>query len=342
MENSVDKTIKKWMITGLSGQDGSYLAETLLERGDKVCAIIRRTSNINDHRYKHLLKYEETGQLEMTYADMCDYVSLNTAVRKFNPDYIVNLAAQSHVGISFDNPISTLMYNGLGPLHLLEIIRDFNPKIRFYQASSSELFGISPPPQNEDTPMLPQSPYGIAKLAAYHYVRLYRTAYGLHASNGILFNHESPRRGFNFVTRKITMEIAKIVNGEKEKINLGNLNATRDWGYSKDYMDAIIKIIERDEPIDVCIATTETHSIEEFLNEAFKLLELNWKDYVEIDDKFKRPAEVPALLGNPTKAKKVLGWEANTKFKELIIMMLKTDLKEIAGVTIEQAKEKMK
>jgi len=329
------------MITGFSGQDGSYLAETLLERGDQVCAIVRRTSTVSDENYKHLLKYEELGQLEMAYADMCDYVSLNHAVKKFNPDAIVNLAAQSHVGISFDNPISTLMYNGLGPLHLLEIIRDFNPKIRFYQASSSELFGISPPPQKEDTPMLPQSPYGIAKLAAYHYVRLYRKAYGLHVSNGILFNHESPRRGFNFVTRKITMEIAKIVNGDKDKINLGNLKATRDWGYSKDYMDAVIKIIERDEPIDVCIATTETHSIEEFLKEAFNLIGLDWKDYVVIDDKFKRPAEVPALLGDPSKAKEVLGWEAKTKFKDLITMMLESDLKEIANVSIEEAKELM-
>lgn len=333
--------MKTWMISGITGQDGSYISELLLERGDTVCAIMRRTSNLNDHRIKHLLKYEKSGQLKIVYADLLDDISIRRAISKFMPDYFINLAAQSHVGISFDNPISTFEFNALGPMRILEALKDIKPDCKFYQASSSEMWGISPPPQDEDTKMQPVSPYGISKTAAYWITRLYRNAYGMFATNGILHNHESEKRGFNFVTRKITMGIAKIVSGEEEKLTLGNLMAKRDWGFSKEYMEQVIKIMELDESMDILIATDEMHTIQEFLEECFGLIGLNWEDYVLISDSYKRPAEVPALLGNPKKAEEVLGWRAKTKFKELAKRMLENDLKEIAGCTIEQATQRM-
>lgn len=324
---------KTALITGIGGQDGSYLAESLLSKGYKVRGIVRRASLPNTRRIDHLDIYDEKyGKTDkspfyLLYADLADGTSIENVLQKVSPDEFYNIGAQSHVGISFDNPEATLNYNTLGPLRILEAIRKFNPKCKYYQASSSEMFGISPPPQNEDTPMLPQSPYGVSKLAAYHLTKLYRNAYGLFAANGILFNHESPRRGFNFVTRKITMGIADIVVGNKESISLGNLEAKRDWGYSKEYVEAMWKILQQDKPDDFVIATRETHTIREFLQEAFSQLDLNWEDYVKNNDSYRRPAEVPALLGDPSKAEKVLGWEPETKFKDLIKIMLASDLK---------------
>lgn len=321
------------LITGITGQDGSYLAELLLEKDYLVRGIVRRSSHPNTARIDHLDIYDEKfgktkdSPFYLLYADLSDSTSIRNALEKIEPDEIYNLGAQSHVGISFENPESTLNFNALGPLRILEAIRDMRLPVKFYQASSSEMFGISPPPQNENTPMLPQSPYGVSKLAAYHLTRLYRNAYGMFASNGILFNHESPRRGLNFVTRKITTGIADIIVGNKENISLGNLDAKRDWGFSKEYVEGIWRILQHDKADDFVIATQETHTIREFLDESFKMLGLNWQDYVKTNDNYRRPAEVPALLGDPTKAKKILGWEPKTKFKDLVSLMLASDLK---------------
>jgi len=322
------------LIFGISGQDGSYLAEFLLGKGYFVRGVIRRTSFPNTRRIDHLdIHDEKYGKTDaspfyLLYGDLGDSTSIRNILEKINPDEIYNLGAQSHVGISFDNPESTFNYNALGPLRILEAVRDMKLKCRYYQASSSEMFGISPPPQNEWTPMVPQSPYGISKLAGYHLTRLYRNAYGLFACNGILFNHESPRRGLNFVTKKITLSIADILVGKKEKIILGNLDAKRDWGFAGDYVEAIWRILQHDEPDDFVIATKETHTVREFLEESFNLLNLNWKNFVEINEKYKRPAEVPALLGDASKAKNILNWEPKIKFKALIKMMLAADIKE--------------
>jgi len=322
------------LITGIGGQDGSYLAEFLLKKGYFVRGVVRRASSPNTKRIDHLGIYEEKyGKTEespffLLYGDLADSTSIRNILEKVQPDEIYNLGAQSHVGISFDNPESTLNYNALGPLRILEAIRDMKLKCKYYQASSSEMFGISPPPQNEWTPMIPQSPYGISKLAGYHITRLYRNAYGIFACNGILFNHESPRRGLNFVTKKITRSIADIIIGEKEKIFLGNLDAKRDWGFAGDYVEAMWRILQHDTPDDFVIATRETHTVREFLDEAFSLLNLNWEDFVEISDNYKRPAEVPALLGDASKAKNILNWDSKTKFKDLVKMMLAADIKE--------------
>lgn len=317
-------------ITGIGGQDGSYLAEFLLSKGYLVRGMIRRASLPNEKRIEHLDIYGEypDSPYYTVYGDLSDASSIRNALEKIKPDEIYNIGAQSHVGISFQTPESTINFNLLGTLRILEAIRDMNLNCRFYQASSSEMFGISPPPQNEETNMLPQSPYGIAKLGAFHLTRMYRKAYGIFASNGILFNHESPRRGWNFVTKKITKEIAKIVIGEKKKIILGNLDAKRDWGYSKEYVEAMWRILQHEEPDDFVIATNETHTVRDFVQEAFNIFGLNWEDFVEISDKYKRPAEVPALLGDYSKAKKLLGWEPKTKFKDLVKMMVISDLKE--------------
>ena len=320
------------LITGIGGQDGSYLAEFLLSKGYRVRGIIRRSSHPNTVRFEHLVrKYE--GQTDpdcpfvVKYADLTDGVSLRHIIEEFQPEEIYNLGAQSHVGISFDNPGSTININTLGALRILECLRQMKSKCRYYQASSSEMFGISPPPQNELTPMLPQSPYGVSKLAAYHLTRIYRNAYGLFASNGILFNHESPRRGHNFVTKKITTEIARIIVGEVDHITLGNLDAKRDWGFSGEYIQAMWHILQHDKPDDFVIATHETHTVREFLDECFSLVGLDYRDFVETSDRYKRPAEVPALMGDARKAKEVLGWEAHVKFNELARMMVAADVK---------------
>ena len=317
-------------ITGIGGQDGSYLAEFLLSKGYLVRGIFRRSSFPNSARNDHLNIYDDDpdAPYHAVYADLSDSTSIRNALEKFRPDEIYNLGAQSHVGISFNNPESTINYNLLGTLRILEAIKDMKLDCRFYQASSSEMFGKSPPPQNEETLMLPQSPYGISKLGAYHLTRMYREAYGLFASNGILFNHESPRRGWNFVTKKITREIAKILVGEKDKIVLGNLDAKRDWGYSKEYVEAMWMILQHKEPDDFVIATQETHTVREFVKESFEIFGLNWENFVVIDEKFKRPAEVPALLGDASKFKRIFDWEPKTKFKDLVKMMVVFDLKE--------------
>tara|TARA_Y100000310_G_scaffold167546_2_gene167418 strand:- start:57600 stop:58697 length:1098 start_codon:yes stop_codon:yes gene_type:complete len=317
-------------ITGIGGQDGSYLAEFLLSKGYLVRGIIRRASFPNSQRIDHLNVHSEKpdSPYYLVYADLSDATSIRKALEEFKPDEIYNLGAQSHVGISFNNPESTFNYNLLGTLRILEAIKNMNLNCRFYQASSSEMFGISPPPQNEETPMVPVSPYGISKLAAYHLTKLYRNSHKIFASNGILFNHESPRRGWNFVTKKITRELAKILVGEKDKIILGNLDAKRDWGYSKEYVEAMWKILQHNEPDDFVIATQETNTVREFVKEAFDILGLNWEDFVEISDRYKRPAEVPALLGDASKARRILNWEPRTKFKELVRMMVAHDLKE--------------
>lgn len=322
------------LIFGISGQDGSYLSELLLSKGYLVRGVIRRSSSPNTKRIRHLDIYDEVyGKTDqspfyLVYGDLADSTSIRTVIEKVRPDEIYNLGAQSHVGISFENPESTFNYNALGPLRILEAIRDMNLKCKYYQASSSEMFGISPPPQNENTNMLPQSPYGISKLSAYHITRMYRNAYGVFACNGILFNHESPRRGVNFVTRKITLGIAKIIVGEEKKLVLGNLNAKRDWGFSKEYVEGIWRMMQLDEPQDIVISTKETHTIRDFLEEAFGLLNLDWEEFVETSDTYKRPAEVPALLGDSSKAEKLINWRPKTKFKELVKMMLAEDLKD--------------
>jgi len=320
------------LITGIGGQDGSYLAEFLLSKGYRVRGIVRRASWPNTKRIDHLLKKygqeEKDSPFYLRYADLTDTSSIRNVIQEFEPDEIYNLAAQSHVGISFDNGLSTLNINALGPFRILDTLRKVHPNCKFYQASSSEMFGISPPPQNEQTPMLPQSPYGIAKLAAYHTTRMFRKAYGLFAANGILFNHESPRRGLNFVTKKITRCIAQLLARERDKILFGNLDAKRDWGFSGEYIQVMWKILQHHEPDDFVIATGETHTIRDFLQEAFSLVNLDYQNYIETTDRYKRPAEVPALLGDSSKARRILGWEPKIKFKELVKMMLEADLKE--------------
>jgi len=335
--------MKTCMITG-AGQDASYLTEILLEKGYKVVVLVRRSSYPNYTRLEHLRKIEEEkdSNLIMEYFDLSDTVSIRKVIDKYKPDYFYNLAAMSHVGISFKVPESTLDFNAIGPLRILESLKEIKPECKFYQASSSEMFGISPPPQSEDTPMLPCSPYGVAKLAAYHLTRVYRIAYGMHCTNGILFNHESSRRGLNFVTRKITTNIAEIVAGKRNKITLGNLSAKRDWGHARDYMEAVTELMETQKPTDVVISTGETYSIKEFLQEAFGLLDLDWHDYVEIDDTYKRPFDVPALLGDNSKALSMLKWRPKVKFKELVSGMLESDLLDISSKDIAQAKLEMK
>ena len=343
MVNSIKNRQKKCMVSGCSGQDGSYLIELLLSRGYNVIGLIRRNSCPNSERYNLLCKIEnENPNFQMEYFDLSDGCNINELLRKHNPDYFYNTAAMSHVFISFKTPESTINYNLLGVLRILEGIKTICPKCRFLQCSSSELFGISPPPQNENTKMLPQSPYSIAKLGAYHLVKLYRNAYGIFACNSICFNHESCRRTVNFVTRKITIGVANIVAGKQKKLILGNLNATRDWGHSIDYCKAMYMIINHNTPDDFVVSTDETHSIKEFVCDAFKLVGLNWKDYVETNDKFKRPAEVPALLGDSTKLQKTFGWKPEYTYKEIMKEMLEHDLKEQGIDSIEKAKEMMK
>ncbi len=327
------ETGKVALITGIGGQDGSYLSEFLLSKGYLVRGIVRRASFPNTKRIDHILElYQDNTEPDcpfmLKYADLTDTSSLRSTLEKFKPDEVYNLAAQSHVGISFDNAESTININALGTLRILEALKEKDPHARFYKASSSEMFGISPPPQHEETPFRPQSPYRIAKVSAFHLTRLYRHAHKLFASNGILFNHESPRRGLNFVTRKITRGVAEILVGEREKIILGNLDAKRDWGFSGEYVQAMWKILQHHEPDDFVISTGETHTIRDFLKEAFNLVGLDYEQFMVTSDRYHRPAEVPALLGDASKARKILGWEPKVKFKELTYMMLEADLKE--------------
>jgi GDPmannose 4,6-dehydratase len=319
--------MKKALITGITGQDGSYLAELLLEKGYEVHGIIRRSSSFNTSRIDHIF-----DRLHLVYGDLVDAGSVHRAVASIGPDEIYNLGAQSHVRTSFDIPDYTGDVDALGTLRLLEAVRACGLDSRFYQASSSELYGkVQEVPQSETTPFYPRSPYGVAKMFGYWTTVNYRESYGMHASNGILFNHESPRRGETFVTRKITKAAVNIHLGLQKELLLGNLDAKRDWGYAKEYVECMWLMLQRDNPDDYVVATGETHTIRELLDVAFGHLGLNWHDYVGIDTRYYRPAEVDILLGDASKVKRVLGWEPKTKFKELITMMVDHDLREITN-----------
>jgi len=323
--------IKKALITGITGQDGSYLAELLLAKGYQVHGLVRRASTFNTHRINHLYvdPHEPEARFFLHYGDLSDSGQLSHLVYNIRPDEIYHLAAQSHVRVSFDMPEFTGDISGLGTTRLLEAIRRSGIATKFYQASSSELFGSSPPPQNEDTPMQPQSPYAAAKLYAYWMVKNYREAYGLFAVNGILFNHESPRRGETFVTRKITRAVTRIKLGLQQKLYLGNLEARRDWGYAPDFVEAMWLMLQPDAPRDFVIATGEAHSVKEFLEEAFSYLDLDWRDYVEIDPRYFRPTEVDFLLGDPSRAREHLGWQPRVTFKELVRIMVDADMQAL-------------
>ncbi len=317
---------KKALITGITGQDGSYLAEFLLSKGYEVHGIVRRGSTVNTVRIDGLLS---SGKISLHYGDLADTNSIVSILIKVKPDEIYNLASMSHVKVSFDVPEYTAQITGLGALRILEALRSLGmTNVKYYQASSSEMFGSTPPPQNEETLFSPQSPYGCAKLYAYWITKTYRTAYNMFACNGILFNHESPRRGETFVTKKIVRAAVRIKLGLQDKIILGNLKAKRDWGFAGDYVEAIYKIMQHDRPDDFVVATQEHYTIEEFLQKVFKKLDLTLENYLEIDDKYFRPNEVPDLMGDASKIRKVLGWEPKVKFDELIDMMIAEVLKE--------------
>lgn len=320
---------KKALITGITGQDGSYLAELLLEKGYEVHGIIRRSSSFNTGRIEHLYQdfHVNDARVFLHYGDLADSSALSRLLEKIQPDEIYNLAAQSHVRVSFDIPEYTADVVALGTIRILDAIKETEIKTKFYQASTSELYGkVVETPQTEKTPFYPRSPYACAKLYSYWITVNYRESYDMYACNGILFNHESPRRGETFVTKKITHAIARILKKEQDKLYLGNLDAKRDWGYAKDYVEAMWLMLQQDKAEDYVIATGETHSVREFLDEAFGLVGLDWKKYVEIDSRYYRPAEVDLLLGNPAKAKEKLGWKPKTTFKELVKIMLEYDL----------------
>jgi len=322
--------MKKALITGITGQDGSYLAELLLDKGYEVHGIIRRASSFNTERIDHLYQDPHVNgtRLFLHYGDVTDASQIATLLYDVKPEEIYHLAAQSHVRVSFDTPEYTGDVTGLGTVRLLEAMRNVGLQdARFYQASSSEMFGkVLEVPQTEDTPFYPRSPYACAKAYAYHLTVNYRESYGMHASNGILFNHESPRRGETFVTRKITRAATRIKLGLQDKLYLGNLDAQRDWGYAPDYVEAMWRILQHDVGDDYVIATNETHSVRDFVEETFRLLDLDWKEYVDYDERYERPTEVDLLIGDPAKAKKQLDWEPKVKFKDLVRIMVESDL----------------
>lgn len=321
---------RKALITGITGQDGSYLAELLLEKGYEVHGIIRRASTFNTGRLDEIYSdpHHASARLFLEYGDLSDSSALMRLLTKIQPDEVYNLAAQSHVRVSFDSPEYTADITGTGTVRLLEAIRQVGLKPRFYQASSSEMYGkVQEVPQTETTPFYPRSPYGCAKMYSYWITINYRESYDMHASNGILFNHESPRRGETFVTRKITRALAHIKAGLQDKLYLGNLDAKRDWGYAKEYVEAMWLMLQQEKPDDYVIATNETHTIREFLDIAFEHAGLDWKKYVEIDPRYYRPAEVDLLIGDYSKAKRQLGWEPKTKFRDLVILMVEADMK---------------
>jgi GDPmannose 4,6-dehydratase len=319
---------KRALITGITGQDGSFLTELLLEKGYEVHGMIRRSSSFNTDRIDHLYQdpHQQGTRLRLIYGDLNDSSSLNTILRQTTPDEIYNLGAQSHVRVSFDIPEYTGDVTGLGTVRLLEAIRELGIKPKFYQASSSELYGkVLEVPQTESTPFYPRSPYGCAKAYAYHITVNYRESYGLFACNGILFNHESERRGETFVSRKITRAATRIKLGLQDKLYLGNLDARRDWGYARDYVEAMWLMMQADEAEDYVIATGETRSIRQFLDAAFGLLDLDWQEYVEVDPRYFRPAEVDLLLGDATKARQKLGWQPRVTFDEMVRLMIDHD-----------------
>jgi GDPmannose 4,6-dehydratase len=324
------------LITGITGQDGSYLSELLLEKGYEVHGIIRRTSTFNTDRIDHIYEdpHNDQARLFLHYGDLTDGTTLRRILEEVKPTEIYNLGAQSHVRVSFDSPEYTADAVGMGTLRLLEAIRDYRHRtgieVRFYQAGSSEMYGkVQEVPQKETTPFYPRSPYACAKVYAHWQTVNYRESYGMFACNGILFNHESPRRGETFVTRKITRAIARIVAGRQKKIYMGNLDSKRDWGYAKDYVRAMWLMLQQDQPDDYVVATGETYSVREFLDIAFKYVNLDWQNYVEFDERYLRPAEVDLLIGDPAKAKQKLGWEPSVTFEQLVQLMVEADLKAL-------------
>jgi GDPmannose 4,6-dehydratase len=319
---------KKALITGITGQDGSYLTEFLLHKGYEVHGLIRRASTFNTDRIDHIYQDPHTpdARLFLHFGDLANMEQLTNLIYNVKPDEIYHLGAQSHVRVSFDIPEYTGDITGLGTTRILEAIRRSGIKARYYQASSSEMFGAAPPPQNENTPFQPQSPYACAKVYAYWMVANYRVGYGLYACNGILFNHESPRRGETFVTRKITKAIANILAGRQKKLYLGNLKAKRDWGYAPEFIEAQWLMLQQDAPEDYVIGTGETHTVQEFLEEVFAYVNLDWQEYVEIDPRYFRPTEVDVLLADASKARKKLGWEPKVTFKELVKIMVDADM----------------
>ena len=324
---------KKALVTGITGQDGSYLAELLLAKGYEVHGIIRRASSFNTSRIDHLYRdpHEAATRLFLHYGDLSDGTQLTNLIYDIIPDEIYNLGAQSHVRISFDMPEYTGDIVALGTIRLLESLRRSGSKAKFYQASSSEMFGAAAPPQSESTPLQPRSPYAVAKVYSYWMTRTYCEGYGIFACNGILFNHESPRRGETFVTRKITRALAQILAGQQHYLYLGNLEAMRDWGYAPEYVEAMWLMLQQDKPVDYVIGTGQSHSVKEFLEAAFSYVNLDWHKYVNIDPRYYRPAEVELLLADPAKAKRELGWQAKVGFKELVRLMVDADL-EAAGL----------
>jgi GDPmannose 4,6-dehydratase len=333
---------KRALITGITGQDGSYLSEFLLEQGYEVHGIIRRTSTFNTDRIDHIYEdpHKEGVRLFLHYGDLTDGTTLRRIIEEVEPTEIYNLGAQSHVRVSFDSPEYTVDAVGMGTLRLLEAIRDYQKRthiqVRFYQAGSSEMYGlVQAVPQSEDTPFYPRSPYACAKVYGHWQTINYRESYNMFACNGILFNHESPRRGETFVTRKITMAVARIVAGKQKKLYMGNLDSKRDWGYAKDYVRAMWLMLQQSEPDDYVIATGETHTVREFLERAFGYVNLNWQDYVEFDQRYLRPAEVDLLIGDSTKARKKLGWEPSVTFEGLVALMVEADLQAL-GLTSPQ------
>ena len=316
-------------ITGITGQDGSYLAEFLLTKGYEVHGLIRRSSNFNTSRIDHIFQdpHIEDARLHLHYGDLIDGVGLTNLIREIQPSEVYNLGAQSHVQISFTMPQYTGQVDAVGAVGLLEAIRSADIETRFYQASTSELFGATPPPQNELSVFRPQSPYAAAKLMAYWCTVNYRDGYGMYATNGILFNHESPRRGETFVTRKITRAVAAIKHGKQKKLYLGNLDAIRDWGYAKEYVESMWLMLQKDQPSDYVVATGVGATVKDFAESAFARAGLDWQEFIEIDSKYQRPTEVDALIGDPSKAEKELGWKAKTHWKELSELMVDADLK---------------
>lgn len=323
--------IKRALITGVTGQDGSYLAELLIEKGYEVHGLIRRASSLNTQRIDHLYQdtHEDNVRLFLHYGDLTDASQLARLIHKIAPQEIYNLGAQSHVQVSFQQPEYTGNVTGLGVTRLLEAIRETEIDTRLYQASSSEIFGDTPPPQSENSPFSPQSPYGIAKLYAHYMVRNYRDAYGMFAVSGILFNHEGQRRGPTFVTRKISRAVARIAAGKQKKLYLGNLDAVRDWGHSKDYVRAMFLMLQQEEPKDYCIGTGEAHTVREFCQLAFSHVGLDWEEFVEIDPRYYRPTEVANLQCDPSLAMKELGWRPEISFSQLVTGMVESDFQEI-------------
>lgn len=328
--------MKRALITGITGQDGSHLTELLLGKGYEVHGMIRRSSNFNTDRIDHLYQdpHEEGARLFLHYGDMGDGSQVGRVIRTMEPDEIYNLAAQSHVAVSFQQPEYTGDVDGLGVVRILEAIRDSHLETRLYQAGTSEMFGDHPPPQNENSQFRPRSPYAAAKAYAHWVVANYREAYGIHAVNGILFNHEGPRRGGTFVTRKVTQGIARILKGEQEHLYLGNLSAARDWGYAPDYVEAMWLMLQADEPDDYVIGTGETHTVQELCEAAFGLVGLDWTEHVRVDPMYFRPTEVEYLQADASKAREKLGWSPKTTFEELVEIMLRFDIEE-AGLEYE-------